>query len=290
MPQLGLGLGLHRANRALFRGLLDQYAGAEAAYSLRALSSGWLAGDVVEVRRSVFGGGDAHDTFTASQITSGAMLAWVTEFSGTAAGFVSKWYDQSGNGNDAIQPATTLQPKIVSVGALILDDQGNATIKFDGINDFLDCGARIVELSANAATVFSVSQKDGGGTNQLGYICAEGDSVGPYSSNFILGNSIGNAVLWVNTVEFGTGGAGLRLESFLYNQTNFQAYVNGATSGAAGAATVNAETSNTIIGASGDGTTANTARKITALISYKSNQSANIAGIHSAINDLYTIY
>ena len=87
MPQLGLGLGLQRANRALFRGLLDQYGGAAAAYSLRALSSGWLAGDVVEVRPSH---GAASQSFTASQITSGAMLDFVN--SGTADLYGNRMY------------------------------------------------------------------------------------------------------------------------------------------------------------------------------------------------------
>lgn len=57
-----------------FSGLLDQYPGASAAYSLRALSAGWLAGDVVEVRRS---SDSTSQDFTASQITSGAMLDFV---------------------------------------------------------------------------------------------------------------------------------------------------------------------------------------------------------------------
>jgi len=266
-----------------FQGLLDLYPGAAAAYSLRALSTGWLAGDVVEVREDT---GQTTQSFTAAQILNGDLVA----FCGVGDGFVSTWYDQSGNGNDATQITTTSQPKIVDAGALILDASGNQTIKFDGIDDSLDCGASVVELSQNAATAFSVSQKDGGVGSQLGYICSEGDSVGPYSSNFIFGGSSGSEVIWVNATTFGVGGTGLRLESFLWNQTNFQAYVDGVTSGAAGTATVNAETSNTVIGSSGDGSTAFGARKITALISYKSDQLSNIDGIHSTINDLYSIY
>lgn len=56
-----------------FRGVLDKYPLASAALSLRALSSSWLAGDVVEVRRD---NGDTSD-FTAGQIDSGAMLSFV---------------------------------------------------------------------------------------------------------------------------------------------------------------------------------------------------------------------
>jgi len=261
--------------------LLAEYGGAAAAYSLRALNGN---GDsVVRVRRA--SNNDEKD-FTASEVSDGTLES----FCGVGDGFVETWYDQSANANNATQTTTAMQPKIVSGGSVILDAQGNPCIKFDGVDDALDCGARVVELSQNAATVFSVSQQDGGIGDNPGYVCSEGDSVSPYSSNFILGGPTGDEVLWVNTTEFGTGGAGLRLESFLWNQTNFQAYVNGATSGAAGSATVNAETSNTFIGSAGDTTSGNTQRKITAIISYKSNQSANIAGIHSAINDLYGIY
>ena len=66
----------------LFSGLLDQYGGAAAAYSLRALSSGWLAGDVVEVRRS---SDSTTQDFTASQIDGGAMLDFVNNSTWTSA-------------------------------------------------------------------------------------------------------------------------------------------------------------------------------------------------------------
>jgi hypothetical protein len=328
MPQLGLGLGLHRANRALFRGLLDQYAGAAAAYSLRALSSGWLAGDVVEVRPS---SGAAAQGFTASQITSGAMLSFVnggttdlynsaryfngtsttvtlgstvtmagdfsislshlyvgtgttsdligdntinsrfgysvglsayfiattsgtltfsgsmpnegeinvieinrvgttitltlngSDFVGTLGGtlninrissfaaqnyskgftyainlngqaaytglgtsvtawedtigsndgteangaaytgqpfdgFVSTWYDQSGNGNDATQPTTTEQPKIVNAGALVTDSNGRASVQFDGGVGDDDGLLATIGAIAQPFTAFSVSE------------------------------------------------------------------------------------------------------------------------------------
>jgi hypothetical protein len=54
--------------------LLDDFGGAAAAYSLRALSRGWVAGDVVEVRRS---SDSTSQDFTASQITGGQMLSFV---------------------------------------------------------------------------------------------------------------------------------------------------------------------------------------------------------------------
>ena len=58
----------------LFTGLLDDFPNAAAAYSLRALTRNWVAGDVVEVRRS---SDSSTDSFTESQILSGAMLSFV---------------------------------------------------------------------------------------------------------------------------------------------------------------------------------------------------------------------
>jgi hypothetical protein len=57
-----------------FSGLLDQYGGAAAAYSLRALSSGWVAGDVIEVRPS---SGWTPASFTAGQVANGEMVDYV---------------------------------------------------------------------------------------------------------------------------------------------------------------------------------------------------------------------
>ena len=131
---LGLGLGLQRnpfgSGIALFTGLLDTFPGAAAAYSLRALTRNWVAGDVVEVRRS---SDSATQDFTASQILSGALEA----FCGVGDGFVSTWYDQSGQANNATQATTTAQPKIVSAGSLILSN-GLPSILSDGALTSLD--------------------------------------------------------------------------------------------------------------------------------------------------------
>jgi hypothetical protein len=48
-------------------------------------------------------------------------------------GYVSRLYDQSGSGNDATQPVTTSQPKIVDAGALVAGG-----MLFDGVDDTLD--------------------------------------------------------------------------------------------------------------------------------------------------------
>ena len=47
-------------------------------------------------------------------------------------GFVETWYDQSGNGNNAVQATASLQPKIVNAGSLLADG-----VTFDGSDDVL---------------------------------------------------------------------------------------------------------------------------------------------------------
>jgi hypothetical protein len=111
--------------------LLYQYTGAAAAYSLRSLSAGTVY--VVKVRRS---GDNAELDFTADEVSDGTLAAWVVAGGGTEDGFVTTWYDQSGNANNATQTTAANQPKIVSSGSLIT--QGSkAAMELDGVNDCL---------------------------------------------------------------------------------------------------------------------------------------------------------
>ena len=108
--------------------LLDYHPGATAAYSLRSLSSSYT-GPVVTVRRS---SDDAEADFTASEVAGGALATWV----GANDGFVTTWYDQSGNGNNAVQATSGAQPKIVSSGNLV-EENGRPAMQFDGTDDYL---------------------------------------------------------------------------------------------------------------------------------------------------------
>ena len=52
--------------------------------------------------------------------------------------YISTWYDQSGNGNDAVQTVHSLQPLIYDANnGLIIDKNNLAAIKSDGIDDIL---------------------------------------------------------------------------------------------------------------------------------------------------------
>jgi hypothetical protein len=117
-----------------------------AAYSLRNLSTTYT-GNVVDVRRS---SDDTEDSFTAAEVADGTLATWVGAGND---GFVSQWYDQSGNDNHATQGTLASQPKIVDGGSLV-----SGGLDFDGVNDELNFDSS-VSLSTNdfyCASVISI--------------------------------------------------------------------------------------------------------------------------------------
>ncbi|MFY7886082.1 MAG: cadherin-like beta sandwich domain-containing protein, partial [Dolichospermum sp.] len=86
---------------------------AASAYSLRQLSSSYTA-SAIQVRRS------SDNTTQDIGFTGGGDLdtASLKIFVGANNGFVSIWYDQSGNGRNLTQPTTSRQSTIVSNGVI----------------------------------------------------------------------------------------------------------------------------------------------------------------------------
>jgi hypothetical protein len=111
--------------------LLDTYPNSAAAYSLRKLRAAYT-GSAIRVRRTDLTESDIGFT-SAGNLDTTALLG----FTGTGAldnGFITTWYDQSGNGRDATQTTAINQPQIVNSGSLILQNFKPA-VQFDGIND-----------------------------------------------------------------------------------------------------------------------------------------------------------
>jgi len=123
------GLGIHKI-RGPFRqfvGLLDQSfaSGATAAYSLRRLKSS--ATKAVRVREDS-GNTETDIGFSGGALDETALLNHV----GSNNGFVTKWYDQSGNGNDASNSTASEQPQIVNSGSVITESKnGKPALQFN---------------------------------------------------------------------------------------------------------------------------------------------------------------
>jgi hypothetical protein len=96
--------------------LLDTYSGAAAAYSLRQLRTAYT-GAAIRVRRSS-DNAEQDINFVGGDLDTSSLLT----FCGAGNGFITTWYDQSTNANNATQPTLfASQAQIVSSGAVITD-------------------------------------------------------------------------------------------------------------------------------------------------------------------------
>lgn len=103
--------------------LLDAYGGAGAAYSVRKLSSSYT-GAALRVRRSS-DNTEQDIGFVGLDLDTTAL----TSFVGAGNGFVTKWYDQSGNNNHGLQSTAIQQPQIVFSGS-IYTINGKPSLKY----------------------------------------------------------------------------------------------------------------------------------------------------------------
>ena len=93
--------------------LLDSYSGASAAYSLRKLKSSYT-GSAIRVRRS----SDNTEQNIGFDSNGNLDTYALSSFVGSGSGYVTTWYDQSGNGNNATKTIASSQPRIVNAGII----------------------------------------------------------------------------------------------------------------------------------------------------------------------------
>ena len=124
--------------------LLDSYSGAAAAYSLRKLNSSYT-GSAIRVRRS----SDNTEMNIGFDSNGNLDTYSLSSFVGSGNGFVTTWYDQSGNLYNLTQNTSSdNQPTIVTSGTLIISNN-KPSVLFDGINDCL------VNFNSGLGTSFS---------------------------------------------------------------------------------------------------------------------------------------
>ena len=267
-----------------FTGLLDTYSGAAAAYSLRQLSSTY-EGDAIVVRRA-----SDNTTQSIGFVDNELDTTSLESFCSGTDGFVTTWYDQSGNGNNATQGSAAAQPQIVSSGSTILSN-AKPSLQFDGSADFMTTPS--VALSTNNIALFNVFKLNSS-------TFATWFSYGGYVSNGFLIQRPNNSF-----VRYAVSGTSYQdfndtsslpsttnqiLLSLIDYDSNSSVYIDNVSQGTK-SISVSLNSSNTIeLGRRADNATQYTPMNAQEFVFYPIDQSSNRTGIETNINDFYTIY
>ena len=253
---------------------LDVYTGAAAAYSLRLLRSAY-AGSAIRVRRSS-DNSESDIGFVSGVLDTATLLT----FCGVGDGFVTTWYDQSGNSNDATQATAANQPKIVSAGSLVTEN-GKAAIDFDGVNDRLITSSFASTLAQPSTTFIVNNAPNNTSDNTLidGIISSNRHLLIANANNYTL-----NAGAFVNT------GANSDAQSLLYTLWNGASSEFASDGGTPNIINIGTHgLTGLTIGANFVSSNANDGN-VQEIILYNSDQSANRTGIETNINSYYGIY
>jgi len=249
--------------------LLDDYSGAAAAYSLRLLDSTYT-GDAIVVRRA-----SDNTTQAIGFVDNELDTTSLESFCSGTDGFVTTWYDQSGNGNDAATTIGSNQPKIVASGSTILEN--GKPILQDGIGMSVNAS-----ITTSGYAQFAVAKNlSTGGKNIMNYyteggnskyvLAAENDSS---STSVILAPNLNTKRLNGSSFSYST-----RNDTWdnILNQSLI---------------TLNSDTESNVDSFVALGWTSSSwgMWDMQEFIVYPTNQSSNISGIETNINDHYSIY
>lgn len=273
----GYGYGYVRVTRMVTPLLLDLYQGAAAAYSLRKLRHDYT-GAAIRVRESS-GNTEADIGFTSSGVLDTTALLAHT---GANDGFVTTWYDQSGNARNATQATAANQPQIVSSGSVILE---NGKPALNSTSDSLVYNAVTDDVSYTAFVVIKYN------STALTQVCAGFDKLdlAMVSSNFQLSDSDVKTITSYTAADVG-------IVQRLH--TGIAAVSGGNVTGTLFLNGVQKSTATTTLTSTRNGfslfgnTTGSLRMNGTGqeFIFFPSNQSANRTAIESNINSHYNIY
>ena len=252
-------------------------------------------GSAIRVRRSIIPSGQPSEQDIGFNVNGNLDTVSLLAFCGVGDGFVTTWYDQSGNAKNATQATAANQPQIVSSGTVELLNS-LPTIKFDGSDDYLESNE--VFTSSINLTSFVITQSANVTINQ--YLYDNSNTVsygGGYSLRFL---SSGGFRLWSQDARTNvSGGSTTNNTPVIVSQLsqltsgtieNNEMFVNntsvGTNSGIPGSR--NAKTT-TRIGNS-ELLSGFINGKISEIIAYDSYKSSDRAGITTEINIFYNIY
>lgn len=279
MIRRGIGVQSYVAGGGpTFVGLLDTYTGATAAYSVRKLRSAYT-GSSIRVRRS----SDNNEQDIAFDLNGNLDETSLTTFCGAGNGFVTTWYDQSGNGHNLVQPTALNQPQIVSSGSVlkinskpILQTNGNSflentTIPSWGSINSLFFNLYLTSSRGNTAMMSAYntslnqhfpSRQSSGNNRYYDSVTEITATPLPTALNLIsIFENSGVLNVWENNTQLlnnGTADTGLSTGLILFKRTAGNGLLNGY--------------------------------GIPEVIIYSSNQISNRTGINTNINNYFSIY
>jgi hypothetical protein len=284
--QLPKQLGAVGSNSLDF--LLDIYPNAAAAYSLRKLRTAYT-GNVIRVRR-------ASDNTEQDIGFSGENLDTLslTSFCSGTNGFVTTWYDQSGNNRNMTQSTAANQPQIVSSGNVII--QGTKPIiQFNSANHILNTVS--FALSVNRTYImnlFNAINNTNGSKLYLGAVAGGADNLvngiqGLSNFSNVASSYIGSGA--ANT-RVGTGALPnnqyFLLGAYVQGSVQHHHYRNAVLNAENTSLTISPTTTSQVQSILRTPTT-NDLRTSECII-YDSYQLSNRVGIEININDYYGIY
>jgi hypothetical protein len=275
-----------------YDGLLDDFPGASAAYSLRKLDRDY-AGYAIRVRRA----DDNTEQDIGFNASRGLDTSALATFCSGTDGFVKRWYDQAGS-NDATQTTAANQPKIYDASTGVVTENGQPAVQFDGSGDFLQSSVltgTIFTADAENTTVAVANQDSAGDTNVLISNNTTTDiftiwATQGTNNNIIydVGNSSNNRLLY----GYGSGANSFEdvqnLLFFSSSSTLQQICVNGTQIASDTASDTITLSSTTLRIGSRFGSYY--MGKIQEVVIYASDEASNRTGIEDNINDYYDIY
>ena len=274
-----------------FTGLLDEYGGAAAAYSLRKLSSTY-SGDAVVVRRS-----SDNATQSIGFVNNELDTTTLNSFCSGANGFVTTWYDQSGNGIDSTQTVAADQPKIFDSITGVIEINGKPSINFSstghlktadtGIDVLIEQIQIVSYINSQITSTSTIQQL----LNTYGGIGYEGLAFGGATGSLtnetftLLNNATAREAI-TDIIDIGS-----HLFSIDWNGSQHNIYLDSNVGTYISVATpVQLNSREFAIGRRLTVSGSDFVGQIQEIILYASNQSTNRAAIGTNINNFYNIY
>lgn len=254
--------------------LLDTYTGAAAAYSLRKLRTAY-SGSAIRVRRS------SDNTEQDIGFTSAGVLdeTALTTFVGSGNGFVTTWYDQSGNAGNLTLSTAAKQPTIVSSGVVSLSRSKPAIYA-------TQTSPAVLAASVSIASPFTIIQVCHMTTDKNGYRVALGLGLQGFQWGYDnLGKIYMGSSNFINATR--TKPTNSEMLFGISNGASSSINMNGSQ---ISTGTINSSSTSTISLSSNGGATDAFIGYHQELIIYTSDQSANRTAIESNINSFYGIY